>query len=155
MFFNTILNANFWILNRVIFYSKCRILSESQSSVNFYSQSKLLGGVAEFFSEAFLYRLLSENLPRPLCLFGTRSSSISLARWHPKNWFPPENSPSKYAAGAVTSGFGSIHSEMTESAAVFDAGRMEIRTDFSAACFLSLLPLCASLTFMHGKTWQL
>lgn len=32
----------------------------------------------------------------------------------------------KYAAGAVTSGFGSIHSEIAESAAVFDAGRTDM-----------------------------
>ena len=54
----------------------------------------------------------------------------------------------KYAAGAVTSGFVSIHSEMAESAAVYDAGRMEIKTDFSAACFF-VSPSAVCLSYFH------
>lgn len=60
----------------------------------------------------------------------------------------------KYAAGAVTSGFGSIHSEMTESAAVYDAGRTDMNRFFSCEFF------CRSfrwgLSYLHGvKIWQL
>lgn len=55
----------------------------------------------------------------------------------------------KYAAGAVTSGFVSIHSEMAESAAVYDAGRMEIKTDFSAACFF-VSPSAVCLSYFHA-----
>lgn len=47
----------------------------------------------------------------------------------------------KYAAGAVTSGFVSIHSEMAESAAAFDAGRTDMNRFFSCEFFLSFLPL--------------
>ena len=34
--------------------------------VNFHSKCKMLGGVAEFFSEAFLCRFPPEDLPRPV-----------------------------------------------------------------------------------------
>ena len=34
--------------------------------VNFHSKCKILGGVAEFFSEAFLCRFPPEDLPRPV-----------------------------------------------------------------------------------------
>ena len=36
------------------------------SLVNFHSKCKILGGVAEFFSEAFLCRFPPEDLPRPV-----------------------------------------------------------------------------------------
>ena len=36
------------------------------SMVNFHSKCKMLGGVAEFFSEAFLCRFPPEDLPRPV-----------------------------------------------------------------------------------------
>ena len=35
-------------------------------SVNFHSKCKILGGVAEFFSKAFLCRFPPENFPRPV-----------------------------------------------------------------------------------------
>ena len=34
--------------------------------VNFHSKCKILGGVAEFFSKAFLCRFPPENFPRPV-----------------------------------------------------------------------------------------
>ena len=34
--------------------------------VNFHSKCKILGGVAEFFSEAFLCRFPPEDFPRPV-----------------------------------------------------------------------------------------
>ena len=34
--------------------------------VNFHSKCKMLGGVAEFFSAAFLCRFPPEDLPRPV-----------------------------------------------------------------------------------------
>ena len=37
-----------------------------QRPVNFHSKCKILGGVAEFFSEAFLCRFPPEDLPRPV-----------------------------------------------------------------------------------------
>ena len=37
-----------------------------ERSVNFHSKCKMLGGVAEFFSEAFLCRFPPEDLPRPV-----------------------------------------------------------------------------------------
>lgn len=36
------------------------------SMVNFHSKCKILGGVAEFFSEAFLCRFPPEDFPRPV-----------------------------------------------------------------------------------------
>ena len=36
------------------------------AEVNFHSKCKMLGGVAEFFSEAFLCRFPPEDLPRPV-----------------------------------------------------------------------------------------
>ena len=38
----------------------------SVKMVNFHSKCKMLGGVAEFFSEAFLCRFPPEDLPRPV-----------------------------------------------------------------------------------------
>lgn len=60
----------------------------------------------------------------------------------------------KYVAGAVTSGFVSIHSEMAESAAAFDAGRTDMNRFFSCEFF------CRSfrwaLSYLHArKIWQL
>ena len=37
-----------------------------EGRVNFHSKCKMLGGVAEFFSEAFLCRFPPEALPRPV-----------------------------------------------------------------------------------------
>ncbi len=42
------------------------LLSSPSVLVNFHSKIKILGRVAEFFSEAFLCRLLSGNLPHPI-----------------------------------------------------------------------------------------
>ena len=41
-------------------------LASENSLVNFHSKCKMLGGVAEFFSEAFLCRFPPEDLPRPV-----------------------------------------------------------------------------------------
>ena len=40
--------------------------SLASEKVNFHSKCKMLGGVAEFFSEAFLCRFPPEDLPRPV-----------------------------------------------------------------------------------------
>lgn len=40
--------------------------SGQSGEVNFHSKCKMLGGVAEFFSEAFLCRFPPEDLPRPV-----------------------------------------------------------------------------------------
>ena len=40
--------------------------SHQAAWVNFHSKCKMLGGVAEFFSEAFLCRFPPEDLPRPV-----------------------------------------------------------------------------------------
>ena len=40
--------------------------AERASTVNFHSKCKILGGVAEFFSKAFLCRFPPENFPRPV-----------------------------------------------------------------------------------------
>ena len=37
-----------------------------EGQVNFHSKCKMLGGVAEFVSEAFLCRFPPEDLPRPV-----------------------------------------------------------------------------------------
>ena len=42
------------------------LLSSPSVLVNFHSKCKILGGVAEFFSKAFLCRFPPENLPRPV-----------------------------------------------------------------------------------------
>ena len=39
---------------------------EMENMVNFHSKCKILGGVAEFFSEAFLCRFPPEDFPRPV-----------------------------------------------------------------------------------------
>ena len=39
---------------------------KENEKVNFHSKCKMLGGVAEFFSEAFLCRFPPEDLPRPV-----------------------------------------------------------------------------------------
>ena len=43
-----------------------RLHDEIDAMVNFHSKCKMLGGVAEFFSEAFLCRFPPENFPRPV-----------------------------------------------------------------------------------------
>ena len=40
--------------------------NENYGLVNFHSKCKILGGVAEFFSKAFLCRFPPENFPRPV-----------------------------------------------------------------------------------------
>ena len=58
----------------VYFYTMdCRTEHQNKESkvarlckVNFHSKCKMLGGVAEFFSEAFLCRFPPEDLPRPV-----------------------------------------------------------------------------------------
>ena len=42
------------------------LLAIADSWVNFHSKCKILGGVAEFFSKAFLCRFPPENFPRPV-----------------------------------------------------------------------------------------
>ena len=43
-----------------------KFLDKVDELVNFHSKCKMLGGVAEFFSEAFLCRFPPEDLPRPV-----------------------------------------------------------------------------------------
>lgn len=47
-------------------YQDAADLSSAVTMVNFHSKCKMLGGVAEFFSEAFLCRFPPEDLPRPV-----------------------------------------------------------------------------------------
>ena len=42
------------------------VIDNSYFMVNFHSKCKILGGVAEFFSKAFLCRFPPENFPRPV-----------------------------------------------------------------------------------------
>ena len=41
-------------------------MNAAEYAVNFHSKCKILGGVAEFFSKAFLCRFPPENFPRPV-----------------------------------------------------------------------------------------
>ena len=63
------LNNNIDIIRKIFFECKmnCVVLKRIlKGKVNFHSKCKILGGVAEFFSEAFLCRFPPEDLPRPV-----------------------------------------------------------------------------------------
>ena len=49
-----------------LYYSNQKSYSNYFTVVNFHSKCKILGGVAEFFSKAFLCRFPPENFPRPV-----------------------------------------------------------------------------------------
>ena len=49
-----------------IFMSWIGVRAIKGTMVNFHSKCKILGGVAEFFSKAFLCRFPPENFPRPV-----------------------------------------------------------------------------------------